>query len=414
MSGSLLEFSDTVLMNASNIGGGIYENGRIHTIFCSQLKNASIFWTIARHVIIVTLIFLILYAIFNLYQTRDEHPIKQRAPLVAMFHLFLMFLYLTLLYILEWNSLKSWKVKSYYDISLMRRIIQKIVVFFRTSFASVYILRTVVIWCQWKCHRRSIRLTIWFANEKKAIFTYACLFVLGVVASILIGQDGSGMFYPSLNWFCPGRKRNYILVNLGFFSMTEIALLCTCFYLLRNFPSNFGVKKEALWMCATCFVCTLLTNILNPFNLGDSSHRCEDTFPPYFIPQFSFEYIRTLSLTLSIWYLNQPKPLVPPTPTRILTNFKVFTSNPLCVKAFAAYLPSLRCNRVTEEFEDYMREQLKETDALITRGSSESGLPTALHNAFREYQKTKSFEFIKNCIEEYETVFHLRFKMVVY
>lgn len=415
MDGLIADFSGDLIAKGINLGEGFIENDKIHTIFCSKLRDVASWWTFVRHAFLICLLLLIVYVIFNLYTTRDEHPIKQRAPYVALFHLVITFLYISMLYILEWNSLKSWDAKTYSEVPLLRKLIQKLVVAFRISFATVYVLRTAVIWCQWKCHRKSGALVKWFANERNAILAYIGVIILNFPGFIFLGFDGGGLFYPSLNWFCPERKSNYIFVNMGVFNMIEIVLLSGCFYIIRNFPDNFGVKKEALWIGATCFLCTLFSNILNPFKLGDNSHECKDNFPPYFIPQFFFEFLRTLSLTLTIWIMNQPKPLLPPTPTRLLTNFKVFTSNSLCVKAFAAFLPTLKCNRVTDEFEEFMRGQIEECQvALLSRGSSETGIPTALNNAFLEYQKTYSFEFIKQRLEEYETVFHLRFKMVVY
>lgn len=404
-----LELGDQALM----------QEERIHTIFCSTLSDVATWWTLIRHAFIILLIAGIAYAIFNLYVIREEHPVKQRAPGVALFHLSLTFIYVMVLYILEWLPLQQWKADTPDQIPLFRKITQRFVAYLRASFVTVYLVRTLVIFCQWKCTFKSRKFTLFLAKESNAIWCYLGISLTFLIFGLVFDINGIGLFYPSLNWYIPGQKENYIFLNLGLFSMVEITLLCGCYYLLRQFPNNFGVKKEAMWMCATCFVCTFLSNMLNPFDLGDRSHKCKKNFPPYFIPQFNFEFLRVLSLTLTLWIFNQPLPMIPPVPTRQLNDFRVFTSNPLCIKAFKEFIPMLHCNLVTEQFEEFMRLQLAGSIRVSSsncefRGSDpRKNIPTQLNNAFLCFQETHSFGFIKEQLEQYERVFHLRFKMMM-
>ena len=389
----------------------------VHTIFCSILKHPV--WKPVRHMLILGLLAFTVYALTTLYRTRNEHPIKQKAPTIALLHLSLMLLYLSFLYFLELNSLQSWKNTQPGDIPILRRFSQYLVVNLRISFTSCFILRTVVLYFQWKCTHKSWWISKALANQKKAILI--CFFgntSFNIISSIFIFEGGFAMFYPSIIWYCPTVVRTYKLMNTGFFSILEIIALTGCFLVLRHFPSNFGVKKEAIAMCVVCICCTSIVNFLNPFNMGVNAN-CNQSFPPYFTHQFFFEYIRLLSLVGTIFYFNRPLPMVPPPPTRMLDCFKVFMASPICVRAFTAFVQQRKCPILIKQFEEYMIEQIAKppvsTDYLIARREySTHTLPHELKEAFKVYRGTKSFQFVEKILREYESVFHLRYKMVLY
>jgi hypothetical protein len=352
-----------------------------------------------------------------LYRIREQDPIKQRAPVVAMLHLTVMLVYLSTLYILENNPLKSWKVEDHRDIPLMRRISQKMVVSLRTCFTIFYVLRTLVIYCQWKCTRNSSKFLKAMASEKIGILLFSALIVIANVIASVTFDGGNALFYPSLTWFCPSCVLTYSVLNSGFFAIIEVTALVTCAWILRHFPENFGVRKEAIGMAIVCFLCTSFSNILNPFGLGDLSTECSQTFPPYFISQFFFEYIRILSLAIMIYFFNRPHPMPLPTPTRLLSCFKIFMTNFLCVQAFIKFVEAKEDSTLVEQLQNYMLEQLQDRlprEASNPRPDSNGSIPRELREAFKEYRETKSFAYIKAKLVEYESVFHLRFRKVMY
>ena len=396
---------------------------KIHTIFCAKISTR--YLTLMRHGMILTLYIMIVYTIFYISNNRNEHPLKQRAPKLTIIHLAFILLYISVLYLLEWLPLNQWKnVNSPEDVPISRVICKQMVYFLRFTIPSVYYLKTLVIYLQWKVDHRSNSAMKYFAREWNSLKWYLGLLSVFFGIVLIIRPQASNLFYPSLNWYDPSEVASYKFSALGLTTIGEFLLISINIYILRNFPNAFGLKKEMLMVFCSFYITGGSSVMLNLFGLGDSRTQCLDYLPPYFTPQFLFEYLRTLAMAIFVMYFNRRLPMMLPTPTRMLFIFKIFISNTLCRDVFVAYLysrESNNCDLVISQFEQYLRSEIERTSenelgiisSNISSGSTGSSIPSELSECFSEYQETISFEKVKNTLEQYESIFHLRFKVIL-
>lgn len=399
------------------------EYGTIHTIFCSQLKPSSGSTQISailranRHFLIISLMLFMLYVMYYLISNRKNDPLRQRAPIIAFAHMLSMFLYLAFLYMLELMSLRSWassKIVAPDDVPYTRKVSKAIVYYLRMSFGIVYTVRVGVIWCQWKCQRTSPKFMKIFTKESTTLAIVVPLALVAFVYVVFLKGNVSALFYVSLNWYDGSKQSGYKQSSIGVFRMFEMVLLAVLIYIMRNFPSNFGVKKEIITVFMVGFITTTLSTALIPLDLGDSSSKCQESFWPYFSAQFFFEYLRMVVLSLTIYFYNKPIKLIPPIHARALTDFRVFITSEICYDTFKKYLVFRNTPDATRQLEDYLANEMR------TQESTNSSLmysPTPigpdLNEAFMDFQDTNSFHHLTELFEEYEAVFHLRFKLMV-
>lgn len=391
---------------------------KVHTIFCSKISLPSL--TLMRHGMIILLLGFIVYSIVYIYRNRREHPIKQRTPKLTIVHLSLILTYISLLYYLEWSGLPSWKVTRKEDIPVSRLFAKVLVYALRSCIPTAFALKPLVIYFQWKLHPASPTSAKILASETNSIIIYFAVMLMLLIVGLLFGYQPIGLFYPSLNWFDPSRRFEYKYSSLGLYNITEFLLILTLLYLVRNFPDTFRVKMEVAMVFASFFVTCNLASVLNPLGFGDGSSSCDQTIPPYFTQQFLFEYIRTAAMVISIYAFNRVAYTIPPIPTKLLHNFKIFISSAECRKVFLYYLHSENREVAREQFEEFMLAEIEknssDNQSKISSGfsnSSSTGIPAELYDSFCDYQETYSFEKLKSKLEEYEAIFHLRFKLVL-
>lgn len=418
---SMVESLEWLAADPNSTGDGEY--GTIHTIFCSQLKPSSGNTQISailrgnRHFLIISLMLFMLYVMYYLISNRKNDPLRQRAPIIAFAHMLSMFLYLSFLYLLELMSLRSWanpKIQGPADIPYMRQVSKAIVYYLRMSFGIVYTVRVGVIWCQWKCQRTSPKLMKIFTRESTTLAIVVPMALVAFVYVVFLKGNVSALFYVSLNWYDISKQSGYKQSSIGVFRMFEMMLLAVLIYIMRNFPSNFGVKKEIITVFMVGFITTTLSTALIPLDLGDSSSKCQESFWPYFSAQFFFEYLRMVVLSLTIYFYNKPVKLVPPIHARALTDFRVFVTSEICYDTFKKYLVYRNVPEATRQLEDYIANEMRTQE---TSNSSLMFAPTPigpdLNEVFMDFQDTNSFDHLTELFEEYEAVFHLRFKLMV-
>lgn len=397
---------------------GVEYSDKVHTIFCSKMSQRNL--TLLRHGMIVLLLGFIVFSIVYIYRNRREHPIKQRTPKLTIVHLGVILIYISLLYYLEWSGLISWKVKRIEDIPISRLFAKTLVYALRSCIPTAFALKPLVIYFQWKLHSASPTYAKILASETNSIIIYFAVMLVLLSVGLLSGYQPIGLYYPSLNWFDPTRRFEYKYSSLGLYNIMEFLLILVLLYLVRNFPDTFRVKMEIGMVFASFFVTCNIASVLNPMGLGDGSSRCDQTIPPYFTQQFLFEYIRTCAMVVSIYTFNRVTYTIPPIPTKQLHNFKIFISSAECRKVFLYYLYSANQEAARAQFEDFMLSEIekssKNNQSKSSSGfssSSSSGIPSELYDAFCDYQDTYSFEKLKAKLEEYEAIFHLRFKQVI-
>ena len=391
---------------------------KVHTIFCSKISQP--YLTLMRHGMIALLLCFILFSIVYIYRNRRDHPIKQRTPKLTMAHLSVIFFYISLLYYLEWSGLISWKVTRIEDIPISRIFAKTLVYALRGCISTAFALKPLVIYFQWKLHPASPTYAKILASETNSIIIYFAVMLVLLSGGLLFGYQPIGLFYPSLNWYDPTHRFAYKYSSLGVYNIMEFLLILILLYLVRNFPDTFRVKIEITMVFASFFVTCNIASILNPLGLGDGSSSCDQTIPPYFTQQFLFEYIRTSAMVVFIYAYNRVANTIPPIPTKQLHNFKIFISSPECRKVFLYYLYSANKEAARQQFEEFMLSEIeknsKNNQSKVSSGfstKSSSGIPSELYDAFCDYQDTYSFEKLKVKLEEYEAIFHLRFKQVI-
>ncbi len=391
---------------------------KVHTIFCSKISLSHL--TVMRHGMIIILLGFIMYSIINIYRNRSEHPIKQRTPKLTIVHLIVIFIYISILYFLEWSGLSSWKVNRINEIPISRYFAKTLVYALRACIPTAFALKPLVIYFQWKLQPTSPTYAKILASETNSIIIYFAGMLVLIIIGLLWGYQPIGLFYPSLNWFDPAHRFEYKYSSLGVYNIMEFLLILILLYLVRNFPDTFRVKMEISMVFACFFVSCNISSILNPLGLGDGSSRCDQTIPPYFTQQFLFEYIRTTAMAISIYFFNRVANTIPPIPTKQLHNFKIFISSEECRRVFLHYLHCMNRETAIDQFEEFMLSEIeknsKNNQSKVSSGfsnSSSSGIPSALYDAFCDYQDTCSFEKLKSKLEEYEAIFHLRFKQVL-
>jgi hypothetical protein len=64
--------------------------------------------------------------------------------------------------------------------------------------------------------------------------------------------------YPSLDRYYQGNTALYVILSPTTLEICEIGSLLGCFYLLRNYPSEFLVKQEVLFSLGTAIVMSII------------------------------------------------------------------------------------------------------------------------------------------------------------
>lgn len=421
----------------------------IHTIFCANISSYGRVIQGTRHFMIILLLCLQGFSIFNVIRYRGEHPLKQRAPRIAILHMSVMLMYILILYSLELFKPNAWKGShSFEDVSYIRRLAKSFVFVLRFSFIGVFCVRLLVIGCQWIRFKSKQRIFRILSNESMLIIAYIALIVAAPMLFVLFDMNGSVIYYPSLVWYDPGKMANYKASSLGFLNIFELSLLVTIGYLMRDFPSNFGVKVEIIFVGLATFLGSTFSFYLHAFLFypgkgGDGiQSSCSRAFFPYFTPEFTLEIFRVSFLSFTIYWCNRPKLIMTPTPTRLLSTFKVFIVNRLCLRVFTNYLNELKDAKVSVQFEEFLREQIKlksksgqlaesQIEGVSTprngkvdppeiqspmaiphiqkKNSRTNPIPSELYNAFCNFQETFAFDSLRKELESYEWVFHLKF-----
>lgn len=352
-----------------------------------------------------------------LFSNRKNDPLRQRAPLIAFAHMISMFAYLLFLYILELLPLQSWNsedIKGPLDIPYSRKFSKAVVYYLRMSYGIVYVVRVFVIYCQWKCTRNSNKLIKLFTKETTTLAIVIPAALIAFVYVVFLKGNVSALFYVSLNWYDQNHLNGYQQSSVGVFRMFETMVLAFLIYIMRNFPSNFGVKKEVITVFLIGFMTATFSTALIPLKLGDSSSKCSESWWPYFSAQFLFEYIRMVVLSLTIYFYNKPIKLIPPIHARALTDFRVFVTSEICFETFKKYLEYRNIPEASRQLEDYIS---KELELQQSQSTSMMFTPTVigpdLNDVFQDFQDTNSFHHLTQLFEEYEAVFHLRFKLMV-
>src|SRR3990167_6462832 len=400
----LLEGAESLLnnlmMGEDLDGQGDVTPPKIHTIFCSQLKpeksdsaTLSIVWRANRHFLILSLMIFMIYVMYYLFSNRTNDPLRQRAPLIAFAHMMSMFAYLVFLYILELLSLQSWNapdIQGPDDIPYTRKLSKAVVYYLRMSFGIVYAVRVFVIYCQWKCTRNSNKLIKLFTKETTTLAIVIPAALVAFVYVVFLKGNVSALFYVSLNWYDKNHLDGYQQSSVGVFRMFEMLVLAFLIYIMRNFPSNFGVKKEIITVFLIGFMTATISTDIIPLKLGDSSSKCSESWFPYFSAQFLFEYIRMVVLSFTIYLFNKPIKLVPPIHAGALADFRVFVRSEICFETFKKYLVHRNVPEATRQLEDYIS---KELELQQSSGASLIFAPTVigpdLNDVFQDFQDTK-------------------------
>jgi hypothetical protein len=397
----------------------------IHTIFCSQLKptstsqpqSISMLLRINRHFLIISLMISMIYVMYYLMVNRKNDPLRQRAPIIAFAHMMSMFAYLVFLYFLELLPLQSWAAQDITgpeDVPYSRKFSKAVIYYLRMSFGIVYTVRVMVIHCQWKCHRNSWKITKLFTKESTTLAIVLPMALIAFIYVVFLKGNVSALFYASLNWYDSTKIIGYQQSSVGVFRMFEMILLASLIYIMRNFPSNFGVKKEIVTVFMIGFLTATVSSALIPLNLGDNTSKCDQSFWPYFSAQFAFEYIRMVVLTFSIYFCNRPTKLVPPIHARALTDFRVFVTSEICFDVFKKYLLYRNIPQASRQLEDYIANELRQKEQTnLSSIFAPTVIGPMLNEVFMDFQETNSFYNLTQLFEEYEAVFHLRFKLMV-
>lgn len=347
---------------------------------------------------------------WRIYTFRKEHPIKQRAPWIAICHLASRFIYVALLYILEWMTLESWNTKTVEEMPFSRKIVKGLIYSIRFNFSIIYVFRVVVIYCQWKCQAHSSKILKFCAKERRMCLVMLVWLIICWIYYIFAGGVSQLLNYESLNWYQAKDRFWYKILTLGGFQILESSLLAFTWYYIRDFPNSFGVKKEVRMVLLVTILRHTTMIALEPLGMAEFTTKCSKMHWFYFTPAFFYEYWQIFTLVAALYYYNKPKVMIPPTPSRMITNFKVFISNQVCVNAFVNFLEYKEDPILIKQFESMMLQMIENMTQSVSYASPD--IPENLYDAFIEYQQTKSFRNLRKLLQGYEAVYYQRFALV--
>lgn len=377
------------------------------TIFCNATDIENWGSIMIRQTIMLTYFALNLFVIWYLNKQKNQHPNIQRAPNIGIFHLMLIFLLNLILYLVEITGYSyNWDTDAYgapitsaEQIPFSRKLIKVAVFTLNNTFYGCYEIRIIVIWCQWKVTEGSNRLHRFFTRERNGIKFISFMISMATIMGYLFGLEYFN-FYTSLSWFSPQHVLGYKLLHSWNLYLFEIALLIFMIFLMLNFPSNFKLKNELIVITSVSYVTTYVLLILKTFNIKTNEGRY--CYYPYISVGYIFQLIKSYATVLTVYYYSRPTILVPATPVKLLTNFKVFMSNELCSRTFFRYI-SEKHGKMLPQLEKYM------VGAIQNQSYSEEEYDE-LNDKFIGFQDTWAFDKLRTAIGEYESVYYLKFK----
>lgn len=230
-------------------------------VFCDSFYDNSFWAKIVPLAIVIFVPALNLYSAWTVYTRRRFIIIRQRAPLVAVLLLILIFFnYLWELwfeFLIRYRYLSHWETATSMDqIPFTRKLAKFAVIFMRLSISYVTAFRTLIIWCDW--HKTSYRtgltekLIHFFCNERKALTGM----IVGLLmwSAVFYGDSGNlTNIETGLDWYSPGHEIAYALWSPTTVRVIEMFVCITSLYLIRNFPSGFNIKQEIFTIMATWF-----------------------------------------------------------------------------------------------------------------------------------------------------------------
>ena len=130
------------------------------------------------------------------------------------------------------SSGMSWKDDK--EVHLSQDLLKGFYFTIRVGCYSVYMLRTLIIYANWKVPMESLLTPYWrlFGHEMKLIVLFFTSQLVILILSIIL----SGHYYTgfvSLDTFNHDNVVGYVIFNLTFIEIIENSSLLGCYYLLR-------------------------------------------------------------------------------------------------------------------------------------------------------------------------------------
>ena len=142
------------------------------TLICKTVyTDPGIIRPILVHVLIIAIIAAMLYSIVRFSQKVYFFPIKERAPLLTILQLISFTLSLGAIYLTDilTGTMVEWNVNKAADIPASRSYMKAFYTSLRLGNYFIYIMRTLVIYSNWKEVKAMKSLTDFFRNEKTCL-----------------------------------------------------------------------------------------------------------------------------------------------------------------------------------------------------------------------------------------------------
>lgn len=372
-------------------------------IFCEEFyEDGSIFLRFFNWTLLLSILVIAGYSAARIYLMRMKFSIRQRAPLIGIFHIMCYAAVIIVPMVFEIIKKQGWvewgNSTSASEVPFTRYLGKFLLGAARIGIAQTIVLRVVVIYSQWKKNilRKSKywRFLLILCSQSKAILIGLVLQLLHVG---LVYNLGSDMITnkPVLDWYNPSRMRDYQAKNLTILRIFESVLSITGLFLMRNLHDKLNIFREYAFIITvnTCFNWYYEMRRL----LVGHSLASTDCAMLSIRSEFIGDMIRSsiFPLILALYCRSTEKSMA--VPAGFIGSFPDFCRDEQCVSTFKKYLQE-KCPESTERFDDSL--QTLKHNSILDNPMCLDGFT----KEFQDFKKTRSFHTLRRLRVEEECI----------